>query len=58
VVGTAADAGKPMLAVNTDTATAIDRVEEVVRGGRTRDGRTVDRMAELLADHVDVDALV
>jgi len=58
VVGTAADAGKPMLAVNTDTATAIDRVEAVVRGGRTRDARTVDRMADLLGAHVDVDALV
>ena len=57
VVGRAADAGKPMLAVNTDTATAIDRVEAVVCGGRTRDARTVDRMAELLADHVDIDAL-
>jgi hypothetical protein len=35
-----------------------DRAEEVVRGGRTRDVRTVDRMAELLDAHVDVDALV
>ena len=58
VLGKAADAGKPVLAVNTDTVTAIDRAEEVVRGGRTRDVRTVDRMAELLGDHVDVDALV
>ncbi|MDB2224036.1 phosphotransacetylase family protein [Halorubrum ezzemoulense] len=58
VLGKAADAGTPVLAVNTDTVTAIDRAEEVVRGGRTRDVRTVDRMAELLADNVDVDALV
>ncbi|GAA0547159.1 phosphotransacetylase family protein [Halorubrum ejinorense] len=58
VLGKAADAGKPVLAVNTDTVTAIDRAEEVVRGGRTRDVRTVDRMAELLGDHVDVDALL
>ncbi|VTT87127.1 BioD-like N-terminal domain of phosphotransacetylase [Halorubrum sp. DM2] len=58
VLGKAAEAGKPVLAVNTDTVTAIDRAEAVVRGGRTRDVRTVDRMAELLADHVDVDALV
>jgi hypothetical protein len=58
VLGKAADAGKPVLAVNTDTVTAIDRAEEVVRGGRTRDVRTVDRMAELLGAHVDVDALV
>ena len=58
VLGKAADAGKPVLAVNTDTVTAIDRAEEIVRGGRTRDVRTVDRMAELLGDHVDVDALI
>ena len=58
VLGKAADAGKPVLAINTDTVTAIDRAEEVVRGGRTRDVRTVDRMAELLTAHVDVDALV
>jgi len=58
VLGKAADAGKPVLAVNTDTVTAIERAEEVVRGGRTRDARTVDRMAELLDANVDVDALL
>ncbi|EMA61364.1 phosphotransacetylase family protein [Halorubrum lipolyticum] len=58
VLGKAADAGKPVLAVNTDTVTTIDRAEGVVRGGRTRDARTVERMAELLGAHVDVDALI
>ncbi|QAU12994.1 phosphotransacetylase family protein [Halorubrum sp. BOL3-1] len=58
VLGKAADAGKPVLAVNTDTVTTIDRAESVVRGGRTRDVGTVDRMAELLGAHVDVDALI
>ncbi len=58
VLGKAAEAGKPVLAVNTDTVTAIDRAEAVVSGGRTRDARTVDRMTELLAAHVDIDALV
>ena len=58
VLGTAAEAGKPILAVNTDTVTAIDRAEDVVNGGRTRDTRTVDRMAELLDAHVDIDALI
>ena len=58
VLGRAAEAGTAVIAMNTDTATAIDRVEEVIRGGRTRDARTVDRMAELLAAHADVDALV
>ncbi len=58
VLGKAADAGKPMLALNTDTATAIDRIESVVSGGRTRDGRTVEAMSELLTAHVDVDAII
>ncbi|WP_418284066.1 phosphotransacetylase family protein [Halorubrum sp. DTA46] len=58
VLGKAADAGKPVLAVNTDTVTAIDRAENVVRGGRTRDARTVDQMATLLEANVDIDALI
>ncbi|ELZ50811.1 DRTGG domain protein [Halorubrum coriense DSM 10284] len=58
VLGKAADAGKPVLAVNTDTVTAIDRAEAVIRGGRTRDVRTVDRMAELLDANVDIEALI
>ncbi|WP_435161645.1 AAA family ATPase [Halorubrum sp. SY-15] len=58
VLGRAAEADTAVLAVNTDTATAIDRVESVVHGGRTSDARTVDRMAELLDAHVDVDAVI
>lgn len=58
VLGRAAEAETAVLAVNTDTATAIDRVESVVHGGRTSDARTVDRMAELLDAHVDVDAVI
>ena len=58
VLGTAAEAGKPVLAVNTDTVTTIDRAEDVVSGGRTRDERTVETMRRLLADHVDVDAII
>ncbi|MES3161629.1 MAG: phosphotransacetylase family protein [Halorubrum sp.] len=58
VLGNAAEAGKAVLAVNTDTATALDRVEEIISGGRTSDIRTVDRMIELLGAHADVDALL
>ena len=58
VLGKAADAGKPVLGLTTDTVTAIDRIESIVSGGRTRDARTVDTMAELLDAHVDVDALI
>ncbi|GAB3416715.1 AAA family ATPase [Haloparvum alkalitolerans] len=58
VLGKAAEAGVPVLAVNADTATTIGRVESIVRGGRTRDERTVETMADLLADHANVDELV
>ena len=58
VLGRAAEADTAVIAVNTDTATAIDRVESVIHGGRTSDARTVDRMVGLLDAHVDVDAVI
>ncbi|PSP83218.1 hypothetical protein BRC83_07550 [Halobacteriales archaeon QS_1_68_17] len=42
----------------SDTRTAIERAEEVVRSGRTRDLTTVERMWELLADHADLEGLL
>ncbi|RXK49026.1 phosphotransacetylase family protein [Halorientalis pallida] len=58
VVGRAEEAGKPILLVQGDTRTTIDRAESVVRSGRTRDPGTVERMGDLLADAVDLDALL
>jgi BioD-like phosphotransacetylase family protein len=58
VVGKAADKGVPILLVQTDTLTTVDRAEEVVRSGRTRDAETVATMRSLLADHADVDSLL
>ncbi|QCJ47894.1 MULTISPECIES: phosphotransacetylase family protein [Haloprofundus] len=58
VVGRAESEGVPVLVLNADTLSAIDRTEEIIRGGRTRDERTVELMRELLFEHADVDALV
>ncbi|MCQ4332278.1 phosphotransacetylase family protein [Natronomonas sp. F2-12] len=58
VVGRAESAGVPIISVRTDTRTTIDRIEDVIRGGRTRDADTVARMGELLADYADVDAML
>jgi BioD-like phosphotransacetylase family protein len=58
VVGKAADKGVPILLVQTDTLTTVDRAEEVVRSGRTRDAETVATMRSLLADHADVEGLL
>lgn len=58
VLGKAAEAGKPVLSVNTDTGTTIERVESIVQGGRTRDARTVEVMVDLLADNADLDGIL
>jgi len=58
VLGRAEEAGVPVLVVDTDTATAVERTESILRSGRTRDARTVERTGELLADAADVEGLL
>lgn len=58
VVGRAEEAGKPVLLVQGDARTTVDRAESVVRSGRTRDLGAVERMGDLLADAVDLDGLL
>jgi BioD-like phosphotransacetylase family protein len=58
VLGRAEEAGKPVLLVQSDTATAIDRIESVIRSGRARSRETVERMGELLRDYADVGAML
>ena len=54
VLGKAEEKGVPVLLVDTDTLTTVDRAEDVVQTGRTQDAETVERMVELLEAHVDV----
>ena len=58
VLGRAEEANTPILQINTDTLTAVERAESVVRSGRTRDKETVETMADLLTERVDLDALL
>lgn len=58
VLGRAAERGVPILLVNADTLSTVERAEAVVRSGRVRDAETVDRMQELLREHADVDSLL
>jgi len=58
VVGKAEEKGVPIVVVQTDTLTTIDRAEQIVSGGRTRDPDAVQRMQGLLGDHADVDAIL
>ncbi|MFB6171812.1 MAG: phosphotransacetylase family protein [Haloarculaceae archaeon] len=58
VLGRAEEAGVPVLLVQSDTITTVERAEDVVSSGRTRDAETVARMRSLLTDHADVDALL
>ncbi len=57
VLGRAAEAGVPVLLVQSDTLTAVERAESVVRSGRTRDDASVERTRTLLEDHATLDAL-
>jgi hypothetical protein len=58
VIGKAEEKGVPVLLVQSDTLTTVERAEDVIRSGRTRDAETVETMAELLHDHADVEAIV
>ena len=58
VLGTAEDRNVPILLVGSETLPTIERLEGVVSGGRTRDRKTVDRMAELLYEHANVGDLI
>ncbi len=58
IVGQAAEKDVPILSVRTDTITTVDRAEDVVQSGRTRDAATVSRMEALLTDHADVSAIL
>ncbi|NGM70981.1 phosphotransacetylase family protein [Natronolimnobius sp. AArcel1] len=51
ILGQAAEKGVPVLSVQTDTVTTVERAEGVVRSGRTRDAETVEQMQALLSDH-------
>jgi BioD-like phosphotransacetylase family protein len=58
VLGRAEEAGVPVLLVQSDTTTAVERLEAVIRSGRARDATTVERMGDLLAEYADVDAML
>lgn len=58
ILGRAADRGVPVLLVNADTLSTVERAEAVVRSGRVRDAETVTVMQELLQEHADVEALL
>jgi hypothetical protein len=58
VLGKATEKNVPVMLVNSETRTTIDRVEETLRSGRTRSPEAVERMSELLDDAVDVGALL
>ncbi len=58
VLGSAADNDIPIMLCSADTRTVLERAENVIHRGRTRDERTVDVMGDLLVDHADIDALL
>ncbi len=57
VLGKATDRGVPVLLVQTDTRTTIDRTEARLRSGRTQRPETVEQMARLLEESIDTESL-
>ncbi len=51
----AAEADLTVLALDADTLSAVERAEQIVRSGRTRDAETVRRIVRYMREHVDVD---
>ncbi|UPV73702.1 phosphotransacetylase family protein [Halorussus limi] len=58
IIGKAEEKGVPVMLVQSDTLTTVERAEDVIRSGRTRDAETVETMRDLLHDHADVEAMV
>ncbi|PCR90799.1 phosphotransacetylase family protein [Natrinema ejinorense] len=58
ILGQASEKGVPILSVQTDTLTTVERAEDIVHSGRTRDVETVDRLEQLLSDHAAVDSIL
>jgi len=57
ILGKATQAGVPVVLVQSDTKVTIERIEDVLSTGRTRDAETVERMGDLLSDHADLEVL-
>jgi len=58
VLGRAQEQGVPILLVQSDTRTTIDRVEDLLGSGRTRNEETVEKMGDLLEESVDVERIL
>jgi BioD-like phosphotransacetylase family protein len=58
ILGRAEEEGVPILLVQSDTRTTIDRVDDVLQSGQTRTESAVERVESLLTDHCDVEAIL
>lgn len=58
ILGKATEQEVPILLVQSDTRTTVDRTEAHLRSGRTQRPATVERMGELLAESVDTAVLL
>jgi BioD-like phosphotransacetylase family protein len=50
--------GVPVLLVEGETPTTVDRTERLLRSGRTQRPETAERMVELLEKNVDIDTIL
>ncbi|WP_436903052.1 DRTGG domain-containing protein [Halovenus halobia] len=58
VLGRATSEGVPILLVQSDTRTTLDRTERVLGSGRARSAETIERMATLLSESLSIEAIL
>ncbi len=58
VLGRAEERNVPILVVQSDTLSTVERLDAIIGGGRTRDETTVERMQELLFEYANVEELL
>ena len=58
VLGRAEELGVPMILVNFDTLTAVEKVGEIIGRVRFHEIKKIDKMVEVVRKYVDIDRLL
>ncbi|KXA93868.1 hypothetical protein AKJ38_02720 [candidate division MSBL1 archaeon SCGC-AAA259I14] len=58
IIGKAEEKNIPILVVQSDTLTAVETAEEIIRTGRTRKVQDVEIMKNLIKENIDLDAIL
>ncbi len=58
VLGRAEEIGVPMILVNYDTLTAVEKVEEIIGRVRFHEAKKINKVTEVVREYIDLDKLI